>query len=401
MNISRTSAGFEAVLRSTGIGRFFGVAFLGLWLIGWFAAEAFAIWMLAVGGWSFFSGQPPANGREPVTLGVAVAAGLFLLFWLSLWTFGGVAALWEFLRLLCGKDRIEARPDGVKIENGYGLFRLKKNLRRDEVRQFYCRPSLPALCADTTRGSIELTRVGSWKDRVALAQELNAHFAISPEHREGQLPTGWSEILSLERENVLVRNPATRRKQAAFAWAICMILSSIAAYVLTRPNEQPNFLSLSTFLIIISALVAWGALWLSIGRVEWLLDRGRITFQRRFGQTRTKKFEAAALELIEDNSGDNGPYYKLIALAAGAGPRPSNSYRLGKQRRVIYTEPNDPTEPRNLGAWLSQRCSVPLTDETTAEAKGKQLAEIREKLAASGTIGRLTLRLVDKLAAPP
>jgi hypothetical protein len=47
--------------------------------------------------------------------------------------------------------------------------------------------------------------------------------------------------------------------------------------------------------------------------------------------------------------------------------------------------------------WLSQRCSIPLSDETTAQVKAKQIAEIREKLAASGTIGRLALRLVDKL----
>jgi len=103
--------------------------------------------------------------------------------------------------------------------------------------------------------------------------------------------------------------------------------------------------------------------------------------------------------LIEDNSGDNGPDYELIAVAPRAEPRPSHSYRLGKQRRIIYREPNDPTAPRNLGLWLRQRCSVPLTDETTEEAKAKHLAEIREKLAVSGRIGRFTLRWVDKLAA--
>ena len=134
-----------------------------------------------------------------------------------------------------------------------------------------------------------------------------------------------------------------------------------------------------------------------MGRVEWVLDRGRLTTEKRFGQMRTKKFEATALEVIEDNSGDDGPDYKLIAVAPDAGPRPSTSYRIGKQRRVIYSEPNDPTAPRNLGLWLSQRCSIPLIDETTEKTKVKQLAEIREKLAASGTIGRLILRLVDKL----
>lgn len=136
METQRTDSGFVTTLRSTGVGRFLGAGFLGLWLIGWFAGEAFAIWMLGAGAWSFFTGQPPATGREPVTLGVAVAAGLFLIFWLAFWTLGGVAAIWEFLRLLCGKDRIEVTTNSLNIDNGYGLFHSKKNLRRDEVRRF-------------------------------------------------------------------------------------------------------------------------------------------------------------------------------------------------------------------------------------------------------------------------
>jgi hypothetical protein len=398
MDVSRSDAGLEFVLRSMGFARFLGASFLGVWLTGWFAAETFALWMLAAGAWSFVTGHPLSAKHEPVNLGVAIAGGLFLIFWLGLWTVGGVAAIWEFLRLLCGKDRITVTADSVNIDNGYGLFHSRKNLRRDEIRGFYNRSGLGALCADTAHGSIELTRVGVWKDRVALANELNAYFDISPEHREGKLPSGWCEISSLERENILVRDPATRRKQAVFAWTICMVLSSIAAYAVKETNTRPNLLLLSIFLVVISALVVWGAFWLSTGRVEWLLDHGRLAMQKRFGQSRTKKFEAAALELIEDNSGDNGPDYKLIAVAPDAGPRPSHSYRIGKQRRAIYSEPTDPIAPRNLGVSLSQRCSIPLMDETTAEAKAKQLAEIREKLAGSGRFGRFALRLVDKLA---
>ena len=140
-------------------------------------------------------------------------------------------------------------------------------------------------------------------------------------------------------------------------------------------------------------------MWLSVGRIEWLLEGGHLTRPRRFGQSRVKQFEATALELIEDNSGESGPDYRLVGVAPDAGPRPSNSYRIGKQRHVIYSESNDPTLPRNLGQWLRQRSSIPFTDETTAEAKTKQIDEIREKLAASGRIGRLTLRLVEKLTA--
>src|SRR5262249_19321904 len=162
------------------------------------------------------------------------------IFWLGLWTVGGVAAIWEFLRLICGKDRIEVTADSVKIDNGYGLFHLRKNLRRDEIRRFYNRPGLGALCADTAHGSVELTRVRVWKARVRLADKLNAFSGVSPKRREANLPSGWCEILSLESENILVRDPAPRRKQAVFAWTICTILSSIAAYVAREANTQPS-----------------------------------------------------------------------------------------------------------------------------------------------------------------
>src|SRR5215469_780872 len=107
MDVSRTNAGLEVVLRSTGFPRFFGAGFLGVWLTGWFVGETFALWMLTAGAWSFLTGHPPGAKHEPVSLGVAVAGGLFLIFWLGLWTVGGVAAIWEFLRLICSKDRIE------------------------------------------------------------------------------------------------------------------------------------------------------------------------------------------------------------------------------------------------------------------------------------------------------
>jgi len=182
-------------------------------------------------------------------------------------------------------------------------------------------------------------------------------------------------------------------------WSICLIPAFIAAYLVAATDERPNLWTLAILMSIVTALIAWGAVWLSIGRIEWLLEGGHLTLQRRFGQSSVKQFEATALELFEDNAGDSGPDYRLVVVAPEAGPRPSNSYRIGKQRRSIYTGSNDPTLPRNLGLWLRQRCSIPFTDETTAEAKAKQLAEIPEKLAASGRIGPLALRLIEKLVA--
>src|SRR5688572_22590369 len=153
-----TSGGLEVELRIAGIGRFFGAAFLAVWLAGWAVGEAFALWILGVGAWSLLTGQPPEAGREPFRPELALPVGLFLLFWLALWTLGGVMAGRELLRLLFGGDRIRLGHDRLEIERSYGLFRSRETLRRDDLRRFYCRPANAALCVETARGTTELTR---------------------------------------------------------------------------------------------------------------------------------------------------------------------------------------------------------------------------------------------------
>jgi hypothetical protein len=250
--------------------------------------------------------------------------------------------------------------------------------------------------ADTTRGVIELTRLGNWQERLALAQELNARFQIVAERKIDRLPPGWCEASSLEREAVLIRDPVARRKQAFVAWGICMILTYVTAYLVTAAQSHPALWGIATVIAVLAVACASGAAWLSFGRAEWVLERGRLVLQRRFGQSHTRKFEATALELIQDNSGDGGPDYKLLAVAPDA-PAPLQSYRLGKYRRVIHRVTDDPTEPRNLGLWLCRKLLIPFTDETTEEAKAKQLAEVREKLAGAGWIGQIVLRLIDRI----
>jgi len=401
MKIERTGAGFEAHLRITGISRFFGAAFLAVWLAGWAVGEAFALWLLSAGARSILTGHPPEAGREPLRLEVALPVGLFILFWLALWTLGGVMAGRELLRLLFGRDCIRVGDDTLEVEHSYGLFRSRERLPQVELRRFYRRPGSAALCVETAHGTTELTRLGTAGERAELQHVLNVelHLPAQPPP-EGALPEAWSETLSLERDAVLVKNPATRCKQAMALWIVCALLGALTLYIISAAQQQQrvDLWVPAVVLAAFSAAAALGAGWLSFGRDEWKLAKGRLILQRRFGSNRTTKFEAVALELFEDNSGEGGPSYELTAIEANTPPQPSY-YRTGKHRRVIYSQTDDPTGPRKLGLWLSQRCQLPFADQTTAEAKAQSLEELKEQLAGSGRLGRFALRMIERLTS--
>ncbi|HYV27450.1 MAG TPA: hypothetical protein VFA77_07945, partial [Candidatus Eisenbacteria bacterium] len=160
MTLEQTGSGLEARLQIGGITRFIGAAFLSFWLVGWAVGETFACSILCLGAWSLLTGKPLRHGHEPLGLAVALAGGLFLLFWLTIWTFGGLAAGRELLRLLFARDILLARHDALEITNSYGLFRSVKRLPREEIRRFYRTSPRAPLCAETTSGITVLTGLG-------------------------------------------------------------------------------------------------------------------------------------------------------------------------------------------------------------------------------------------------
>jgi hypothetical protein len=49
-----------------------------------------------------------------------------------------------------------------------------------------------------------------------------------------------------------------------------------------------------------------------------------------------------------------------------------------------------------------RRCAraTSFADQTTAEAKAVQLEELEQRLAGSGSLGRVALRIIERLAPP-
>ncbi|HUR47329.1 MAG TPA: hypothetical protein VMZ27_15715 [Candidatus Saccharimonadales bacterium] len=397
MNLERSPEGLRATLRISGVSRFLGAGFLSFWLVGWAAGEVFALWILTAGVWSLVTGHPQSGSRQPIAVGMALPMGLFLLFWLTLWSFGGIMAIRELLRLLFGRDSILATPERLELHNSYGLFRTRKTIPRAELRYFYLKPCGKGLCVETINGSVELTRLGNPKELQGLEQTLNQEYRLSPQAlAEGVLPVGWVEAVSPEREKVLIKDPSARRRQAVVAWVFCALILLLGLYLGFIAQGLPSIWIPALIVTGIAALIAAGAAWLSFGRHEWRLESGRLILQRRFGLSRTTQFESVALELREDNSGEDGPSYELTAIAPNAPPRPN--FGRGKHRRLILSQSNDPTVARNLGLWLSRRCQVPLADRATRQMKTLEIEDLKRQLADSGAFGRTVLRVMERLA---
>jgi hypothetical protein len=392
-----TGTGLIAQLQVKGFARFISGGFLACWLAGWAVGETFAIRVLAAGAWSMVTGRVPGAGQEPITLTASLPAGLFLLVWLSLWTLGGIAAGRELLRLLFGRDRFVARPDGLEIEHSFGLFRSTERVSRQEIRRVYPSSAGAALSAETARGPVILTRLGTAAERGELEQALNREFSIPARPTlTAALPKGWCEELSWEHDSVLVKDPAVRRKQARTAWFIFTILSLMWCYFLAAGQERPDYGRGVIILFMLSAVVGFGAFWLTSVRNEWRLDPGRIVLQRRVGKNLKERFAGATLELVEDSSGEDGTRYQLQAAAVDV-PPPASLPRAARQRRILHSQSEDATETRNLGLWLSQRCQIAFADLTTTEAKTQELQALKQQLADSGRVGRALAGVIERL----
>jgi hypothetical protein len=392
MHLTRTFQGLEVVLKATGYGRFGGAAFLLVWLAFWVVGEVLVGGLLIWGSWCLLTGQPPGEGRAPLETAPALGVGVFMLFWFAFWTLGGVLAGRELLRLLAGRDRLVLRPDALMVERGFGVFRSGQEIPREQVRRFQRRAHGNILFADTIRGGIELTRYGTAAEFEELAAVLNADWKLSPDAPSGGvLPTGWSETPAPEGDAILIKDPAVRRKQAAVAWFVFLVLVGVGGYILHASLTQFSLLALGAMVAAGAGFAGWGAYQLTYCRDEWLLGDGCLRLQRRIRGRAEVRFEAVALRLREEKDSDGDPWYKLVAVSAAASPALSLR-EARRHERVIMSAAGDPCDVRNLGRWLAERCRLVLEDGTTAEAKAQEMAQLRAQLAASGRFGRWVAR---------
>jgi hypothetical protein len=398
MTVVRTPDGLLASLKPGGLGRFFSSAFLIFWLCGWAAGEFFAFWLLGNGLVALMSGAPLAPGRAPLPPGLTLAAGGFLLLWITLWTVGGVAAIAEVLRLLWGEDRLLVREARLRLERWRGPFRSSREFPRDAILRIFVAPRGGALALEAARERIVLSTLGTVSEREEAARALRTELALIDSERESAvLPKGWEEIVTPEGDRALVPDLGIRRKQALVLGVVTLLFAVIAVVLLRESWGFPALLPSVVLIALAMIGLGWGTAWLARGRMEWRVANGRLHLRRRFGGTVRDVFEAERLEVVVTTDSDGDEWCSLYAVRGPIETSPVQ-YRAptaGTGRKRIAAAMNDPTVPLRLGAWLARAGNVPLADRTTKSAREKEVVVVREQLAASGRFGRFVVRLLD------
>jgi hypothetical protein len=387
--IERTFTGLEARLHSTGFARFFHAAFLAVWLAFWACGEAVAVWLLGTGAWSLLTGESLGPGRAPLELAPALGVGTFLSLWLAFWTVGGLAALHEFGRELWSEDRLRVVSGQLEIARRAGLFTRRRTLPRDQIRRLYRVDARRAMLAETRESSIELTRLGTPAQQDQILAALTSELQLpDPGSLPPALPAEWAEVTAPEGGRLLVKNPATRRRQAQVAWVLALPLFA-GTVVLARAT--PGEWSLTTpaaIAAVAAAAVAWGACRLQFGRNEWRVEPGRIVQQQRFGSRVKTVFKATAISLSESKDSDNDSSFKVELITPASPPHTPKEIR-----RILLSQLHDVSAPRRLATWLAATSGLQLADTVKSpSASAAEKAALLRQLADTGRFGRWAAR---------
>jgi len=349
----------SASLRPTGIGRYFAAAFLLVWLVGWAIGEVgalgFLIMLLRSVMGSALGLSWPVPGGQWVAGGAAGFVLLFLILWLSLWTFGGLAAINELLRSLAGEDRVTADATGIQVVRRAGLFERVRTFDRSMIRRVRIRRHDKAVVIDTTSGTELITTYGTREERQTTVDWLRTQLSLAVEGRRvdtGDAPPGWNMTVDGDGVRLNQMDLRTRLTGATIAWVIVGLTGLIwfGSLQTSTPTNSGVALALTLLLALWASWVTWSSR-------EWLVQNGQLTSYRRFAFWEwERRFWTARLEVVVSTDSDNDEHYKLKVVD-----------ELGA--KTIASELNDDADIVDLARWLAARTGFPLSISAAVQSR--------------------------------
>lgn len=293
----------DVSFRARGWGRAVTALFLLLWLAGWAAGEWFVLRAIL---WAMEGGAGSAAMRA-LEHPVGWLVGGFALIWITMWTYGGLAALFELGRITVGRDRLTIGSDGWTVRRGVGPFASTKHFLPREVRDVFTRRRGGALMLDTPAGDVLATSFGTAEERAAIVREYSRR-----DEALNEPPAGWvTERLADGRTRIArakIESPGCLAFVAFFALA-CGLYAALFTHA-WRWSVTP----VAALGALAAALFVWGV----ISRREWLVRRDEVLLVTRFLQwRRERRIDNGSLHVQRSVDSDGDEWFSFLGTSNG------------------------------------------------------------------------------------
>lgn len=341
-------------LRAAHWSRFIDAMFLFIWMVFWVVGEVFAIVLVVLMIASALSaalGRPPLLASwVPPTDGSVTVFLFFLLLWLTLWTFAGIAAGSQLLRRLSGEDDIDVSSNGISLTWRAGPIRRTRKISRASIHRIRLQSKDDTVVADTDSGTVMISDLGDVEERRALQAWLSSQLGLASEdHAQLREQRPTERDIETQGTEIIVTHP-TRSIRAARARVMLFVavLMSLGWLDALRRGVM-NATTGEAVAALATLLVAASSLWFMSARAEWALRQGRMSVRRRVAHWtwRERDFQSSStIELEHHQDSDGDDRYALVV-------------RDSSQRRVLDRALHDQYELLALGEWLSARTGFP------------------------------------------
>lgn len=351
--------GEEIVLRPTGLLRYLPAAFLAFWLCGWAVGEIVVLVLLLGPAAAPLleavrDTLPFGVGRIPLPSGsLPLPVLAFLGLWLTFWTWGGIGAAWELLRLLAGSDRYVLRPGSFTYRRCAGPFGRTREFRAASVEGIVDRRRKSQLVAMVAGKEVALSagvpaEVGPWlaaRLRAALGLVVSGKATATAETTDPSgpsaavapaVPSQWQATPRPEGGVVLAAPPARSRKAAGCALVVAVLVTmgavALVAAAFAKRGHVDGIVGVATAAVVATILVDALCLWVAVARDRWVLSKGHIERSRSFGpwsRRRAVRNGTLVVRLSTDDDGDD--WFELEARGDGGSLRLEKSMNAGPE----------------------------------------------------------------------
>lgn len=342
--------GEEIVLRATGWVSLLPAAFLFFWLCGWAVGEIVVL-LILLGPLAdplvatlreLLPGSWPRPPRFAGPTPWPVLA--FLAVWFVFWTWGGLAAAWQLLRLLAGNDRLVTRPGGFSLRPGAGPFGWTRDFPASEVSAVFAdvrRSRLVAVVGSSERILCSGTPlpIAEWlAARLRAALGLPEPTLASPGERDDEasaeppVPADWAARPLPEDGVLLSAPPARSRRTAGCALAVAVVVSAgfVALLLAAGVRRESPGAALFFGLVVLAVDLLCG--WAAFARESWLLGPGFVARVRTLGPwERRHEVRHGTLAVSVSTDSDDDDWFRLVARGEGRPLKMANRMNAGPE----------------------------------------------------------------------